>query len=399
MYRLYSEPLIIVLTTLNYLDNIASDNLYKSDIETAGVQTMTNAITPSQADPAQIARLNDVMQQAGQAANQAAARVAFTDHIARKAENTTRRKRADLALFETFLQSAGIPAVGLYSDPHAWRGISWGIVEAFRNWQLGQGYAIGSINGRLSTVRTYAKIAAKAGSITPDELRMIQTVEGYSGKEARHIDEQRRADGMPTRKANEAGKARKKAEAVTIPDDIAVALIAQPDNPKGRRDRLIMCLLLFHGLRDSEAAILTRQSFDMKRGTLTFYRPKVNVTQTHTLTPETREAARAYLQHAPADGILWRKSSKGTNRLGAPLSSAPGTAEKMINRRVELLGRHAGLEGLSPHDCRHYWATWEARQGTPLERLKDAGGWASVAMPARYVKAAQIANEGTARVK
>jgi integrase len=355
-----------------------------------------NEITTT--NPEQIARLNDVMQQAGQAANQVAARQAFTEHTARKATNTIRRKQADLALFETFLQSASIPAVDLYSNPAAWRGISWGIVEAFKTWMLQQGYAIGSINGRLSTVRTFAKIAAKAGAIDPQEMMLISAVQGYAHKEARHIDEQRRADGMGTRKETN-GKARKKAEAVTIPDDIAQALKIQPDNPKGRRDALIMCLLLDHGLRDSEAAILTRQNFDMKRGTITFYRPKVNVTQTHTMTPDTRNAARAYLMHAPAEGILWRKSSKGTNRLGPQVSSAPGTAEKMINRRVELLGRHAGIEGLSPHDCRHYWATFEARNGTPMDRLKDAGGWASIAMPARYIHAAAIANEGTARVK
>src|SRR5215213_9055788 len=120
-------------------------------------------------DPDQLVRLNDVMTQAGQAANEAGARHAFEDHTARKATNTIRRKVADLALFETFLQSAGVPAIGLYDHPQAWRGITWGIVEAFRNWQLTQGYAIGSINGRLSTVRTYAKIAARAGAITPQE--------------------------------------------------------------------------------------------------------------------------------------------------------------------------------------------------------------------------------------
>jgi hypothetical protein len=109
-------------------------------------------------NPQALARLNDIMQQAGQAANETAARHAFTDHTARKADNTIRRKVADLALFETFLNEYGIPAAGLYDNPHAWRGITWGIVEAFHNWQLQQGYAIGIINGRLSTVRTFAKI-------------------------------------------------------------------------------------------------------------------------------------------------------------------------------------------------------------------------------------------------
>jgi len=68
---------------------------------------------------------------------QAGAPYAFEDHIARKADNTIRRKIADLALFETFLQSAGLPASGLYDNPQAWRRVTWGIVEAFRNWQLG----------------------------------------------------------------------------------------------------------------------------------------------------------------------------------------------------------------------------------------------------------------------
>ena len=45
-------------------------------------------------------------------------------------------------------------------------------------------------------------------------------------------------------------------------------------------------------------------------------------------------------------------------------------------------------------DSRHYWATQAARNGTLIDRLQDAGGWASPAMPWRYVEAAKIANEG-----
>ena len=78
------------------------------------------------------------------------------------------------------------------------------------------------------------------------------------------LDEKRRADGMQTRKGH------KKAEAVTIPQDIAEALKQQPNTPQGRRDALIMCLLIDHGLRVSEIAILTRKAFDMKAGTFTF---------------------------------------------------------------------------------------------------------------------------------
>jgi len=127
----------------------------------------------AQQNPEDLARLNDSMTCAGQAANEAGARHAFEDHTARQAENTIRRKIADLAPFETFLQSAGVPAIGLYDNPQAWRGFTWVIVEVFRNWQLQQGCAIGSLTGRLSTVRTYARIAARAEAITPRESMLI----------------------------------------------------------------------------------------------------------------------------------------------------------------------------------------------------------------------------------
>jgi integrase len=353
----------------------------------------TTVIIHAQQDPDALARLNDVMHQAGQAANEAAARGTFADHISTKAENTERRKKADLALFETFLRSAGVPAAELYEHPHAWHGVTWGLVKAFVNWQLQQGYAIASINGRLSTVRTYARLAFQAGAIAETESILIASVKGYAHKEAKHIDDRRRADNMPTRVGA------KKAESVIIPEDIAQALTTdQPDTPQGRRDALLMCLLLEHGLRVGEIAILTRQAFDLKAGTLIIYRPKVDLTQTHTLTGNTRRAARAYLENdAPAEGIIWRKSCKGTGKLSGPMSLTSAT--RALTKRVELLGRHAGIEGLSAHDGRHYWATYEARNNTPMDRLQQAGGWSSLAMPARYIQAAAIANDGTARVK
>ena len=348
------------------------------------------SITRTQ-NPAQIMELNQVMHQAGQAANEAASRGTFEDHAARKASNTIRRKIADLALFETFLNHAGIPAAGLFDDPLTWSGVTWGLVEAFKAWQLKQGYAIGSINGRLSTVRTYAKLAAKAGAITAEESILISSVEGYANKEARHVDEKRRADGLITRIGA------KKAEAVTIPADIAEALKQQPNTPQGRRDALLMCLLLDHGLRVGEVAILTRKNFDLKAGTFTFERPKVSIEQTHELTKDARRAAVAYInQDAPAEGVLWRRSCKGTSKLAGQLSAK--SAERALTKRVELLGRKAGVEGLSAHDCRHFWATYEARNGTAVNRLMDAGGWSSPAMPLRYIESAHIANEGTARL-
>jgi hypothetical protein len=49
---------------------------------------------------------------------------------------------------------------------------------------------------------------------------------------------------------------------------------------------------------------------------------------------------------------------------------------------------------LSAHDQRRCWATRAARANTDAFDLRDAGGWNSLAMPNRYVEAAQFANEG-----
>ena len=78
--------------------------------------------------------------------------------------NTLTRQQGDLALFSLYLADAGIEvsAVDLFSDPTAWAGMTHGLLTGFVQWMLLDGYAIGSINVRLTTVRVYAKLAGKA---------------------------------------------------------------------------------------------------------------------------------------------------------------------------------------------------------------------------------------------
>lgn len=62
--------------------------------------------------------------------------------------------------------------------------------------------------------------------------------------------------------------------------------------------------------------------------------------------------------------------------------------------RVEAMGRRLEVVDLSAHDSRNTWGSRAARSGTDLFALQEAGGWSSLAIPRRYVEAAQIANEG-----
>lgn len=340
-----------------------------------------------------------IMEKAGQAANQAAARAAFGDYASRKAANTLRRQAADLANFAAFLRSAALPAGELQHNPDAWRGITWGIVEAFKHWQLAQGYAVSTVNFRLSTIKVYAKLAAKAGAIDPQELAMIQAVGGYAHKEIQHVDELREAEGLNTRRQTRSNgqRAAKKAAATSITREQAKALRNQPDTPQGRRDAVIMAILLDHGLRCGELAGLLVENIDLKAGTLTFYRQKVGRTQTHKLSAAAGRALAAYLENdQPMQAgplLLATRRAGKVGEAGGKLAGV-GMSNRAITQRVRYLGELAGIRGLSAHDCRHYWATQAARNNTPLDRLQDAGGWSSLAMPGRYIEAAKIANEG-----
>lgn len=342
-------------------------------------------------------------QHIGQLANQAAALNTFTDYQAGRAKNTLRRQRADLTLFAAFLagvrfyafpadDAPAVQAAGdrLMNEPEAWEHITHGLIEGFVRWQLAQGYAVGSVNVRLATVRRYAALAFKAGAVNEREHALMKTVTGYTSTESRRVDERRAESDMNTRRGA------KKAEHTPITEPQAASLKGQPDTAQGRRDALLMCLLLNQGLRCGEAAGLKVSDFNLAAGTMTFYREKVDKVQTHTLAAETRRALAAYI-HAgdcplAAAAPLLRGSRKGGNL------TTGGMSERAITARVKDLGAAVGLSSLSAHDCRHFWATYWSKRIHKLPRgvftLQEAGGWNSLAMPRRYVEAAGIANEG-----
>ncbi len=329
-------------------------------------------------DNALILPTPDTLLIAGQVANDFAAANVFEDYRQRIAANTLRRQEADLALFTSFLKEAGVIPGPLNQAAEAWRGMTWGLIAAFARWQIASGYAIGSVNVRLATVKRYAELAHQAGAIDADAYLLIQTVRGYGHKQARQVDEKRDV----TRRGP------KKAQATRLTREQIAALKAQPDTPQGRRDALLMTLLLDHGLRCGEITGLEVEAFDLQAGTFTFHRPKVDKVQTHKLTGDAWRAAGAYLtQDGPSIGGLLLGSHKG-GRLGGAMSA------RAIHKRVRQLGQRIGVERLAPHDCRHAWATCAAQGGTDPFRLQEAGGWNSLTMPRRYIDEQKIANEG-----
>jgi integrase len=144
-----------------------------------------------------------------------------------------------------------------------------------------------------------------------------------------------------------------------------------------KRDALLMCLLLDHGLRVGEVVILTRNQIHLRSRMLTCYRPKVDEPQNDRMTDDTLAAARAYLP-----------------MLSAKQESLFGLVIISIQERIRTLGELVGIQGLSPHDCRHSWATRVASHRTPPDRLKQAGGWSNQQTSLRYIKESAIVHDG-----
>lgn len=324
------------------------------------------------------------LQAIGELANYYAQQTVFSNYQMGAAENTLRAQRCDLEHFSLFLRGLDPQAPGgedLYTNPKAWKWITWGLVEAYQNSCLRDGFSVATVNRRVTTIHRYAELAFAAGCLDQDNYLRIGNVKAIPAKRKRHIDAKRPVSRLGA----------KKPQSNRLNPAQAATLKAQDElSPQGRRDRLLMCLLLDHGLRIGEIVLLHRNQFDLSAGTMTFDRPKVDKVQTHKLSMDTLAALRSYIDSGdcPSDDSLWRGSRRDGN-----LVESTGISTRALADRVKCLGVGVGFENLSPHDCRHYWATYWSKR-VDIATLQQAGGWTSLSTVQRYIDLNEIANEG-----
>lgn len=323
--------------------------------------------------------------EAGLMVNKIASQSLFHRYRESKSNNTLSRQDGDLRLFARYLTQSGISIqhTDFTTNPEAWRGVTWGIVAGFVQWQLHEGYAISSINTRLSTIKCYARLATKAGAINKQEGSLIETVSGFSQSQGINVDAKRSLTFLTPQTT------------ILLSTPQAQTLkYEHPNTPQGRRNRLIMCLLLDHGLRASEAIALIHDNINFEEETLRFWRPKTKQWTTHRLTPDTMNALIAYKPFMPIEGSILRGSHKSGTLTDKKLTRIT------LSRTVQSLGIQVGLYKtnkfnkkvgtLSAHDCRHFCATDMARRGYALRSLMDWFGWSSPSMAMRYIESVDI---------
>lgn len=319
-----------------------------------------------------------------QIADTHAAANSFSDFLSRKSANTQAAHADALNTFSVYLAKLGVTCSGddLQTSAQCWAGVTHGIVAGFVGFMRNEGYAIATINNRLSVLRTYVKLTMTAGVITSDDYIRIAAVRGYSVKEGKRMNS--------TREVTRVSDKKETANVLTV--EQLRNLRNQPSTPQGKRDAVMIRLMSDLGLRVGEVVSLTIEAINLEANTITFYREKVSKVQTHRLTNGLLMAMREYITALNATGITSGALIRATVKSGRLTEGA--MSRQTMNQRVQTLGAAIGVDTLSPHDLRHTWATVSTQRGTSITALRDAGGWSSLAMPSRYIAAGEIANAG-----
>lgn len=339
------------------------------------------------------------MVQSGDALKSGLSENVFALYRKELSDNTKLRQHNDLEAFTLYLSQIQVQrnVTDLEANTEAWRGISAAHVQGFQLWLEAQGYTMGTINVRLSTIRKYCELLKKAEVITQQELNDIQAVKGKNGRVARNADKDRERLGIKIRRGH------KKADATNVDTSQVFQIKKVSTSGNGRqrggdlllqeRDALLTGLIFEHALRCGEVVALDLENFNLQAGTMTFYREKTDRVETHTLKQHTRIAAERYITQLKR-GI----EGKVNARISGPLFTGyqgKRISKRAINARIAVLGEQVQAEGrLSPHDGRHYWAFDAFRNGTSLDRVVSGGGWRSPQMALHYAKRADIANDG-----
>lgn len=327
--------------------------------------------------------LTAISQKVGQALAKNALQIFYND----LSPNTVKAYRESVSYFCQCLAQSGvdIQASELQDNASAWAGIDNNHLELFVVWLSGNGYSVGTIKSRLYAIRSICKSLVKASVIDPDTFNKMQLVTAIS----QNANDKREIKRRATAK-------KEHATAVTLGSKSANKLMQGDDTTnKGKRDNALMSVMLHHGLRVSEVALLTVGSVDLESGLISFFRPKVKSNEDKAygkqkLTGATLEALAVYLTVHPMahdkNSPLFLAVNKG-DKFGGALSIGS------IKGIVQGIGKSVGIDTLSPHDLRHAIATHAGKTGN-VNLVMGILGHTTPNMSVRYIKASAIDNEG-----
>jgi integrase len=320
----------------------------------------------------------ELLREAPAAADRAPHQNIFGSYLSTLAEHTQRYYATALHRFTDFLAVGSAPlTLSLAEEPRLWEKVSGGLVEAFKEWLLLEGYRTSTINMYLRIVKAYAALAHQADMLSSDSLAAIQSVK-------------RIADQAPWDRGKQTSAGHTGVDPLRVERghrDLLHLLYAVPDNsPRGRRDLVALLLLFELGVLPEEATALHFSDLDLARRRIRVHREMVGALEYLELTDALNAAIASYLEvrrdwsryvecrgektDAPLlvqgrkHNLLFEKhdleeareaekrerKQVGPLRQHRELSTTASWSPQHLWDRVRTLTRQAGLPPLSPYD-------------------------------------------------
>jgi len=314
---------------------------------------------------------------------------------------TRRRHLSDIAVFCHFLwvsRRIKIDALILARNLEAWRMVAPDgmLLREYLIWQQEEGYSLGSVNTRFSTIKAYCRLLLEAEILDPETYAQTLTIKSLRRDKFRTIDKNRKERGVATRRPDA-----KKAEPVYLTRAQVTLLLEKigGETAQACRDSLLIRLAWFHALRISEVCALTIESFDMGKNLLLFDRPKTHLyNQRIRLNEKTMVCVAQVIADRVAETTLTEQiplfaSFKPRRHGEDPQERA--IAPRVISARIaKIVEEHLGIEHVSMHDGRHFFANEVF--GDPENSLADgmeAAGWKTPAMALAYRQRLAVSND------
>lgn len=222
-------------------------------------------------------------------------------------------------------------------------------------------YAPSTINLRLSAVRRLAVEAADNGLITESQGNGVSMVKGVQGGGVRS------GNWLTPQQAQQ--------------------LIDAPDltRLKGFRDRAILALLMYTGLRRSELASLRFEDIQQREGrwAIVDLVGKGGYRRTIPISENAKQAIDEWTENAAiSEGFIFRAVNKADAITGDNLTS------QAIQDVVKEYAAACGF-GLAAHDLRRTFARIAYDNGAPMEQIQLSLGHKSIETTRRYINAMQ----------
>ena len=178
-----------------------------------------------------------------------------------------------------------------------------------------------------------------------------------------------------------AAQSRKRPPEVLTGDEVRNLIGACSNRaPTGIRNRALIAVLWRCGLRVGEALALEPRDVDLEAGTVRVRHGKGDRSRTVGVDDGTQALLARWLDRRQRLGV------NGRRRLFCKLDGGP-LAQSYVRHLLRRLAEKQGIERrVHPHALRHSYAAELAREGVPMNVLKDALGHSTLATTDRYLR-------------